>query len=111
MKPPTRKRIEVSIILDPSFKEEIGTEMIKMQLDSDETMDSLVMKLGRRYPRLVEIMIDPTTGEISEKYRILLNGRRIRGIHTKLKHKDEISVLPPEQPQESYPAGEAQPQA
>ncbi|MFN4133254.1 MAG: hypothetical protein ACK4GQ_02665, partial [Candidatus Hadarchaeales archaeon] len=57
----------------------------------------------RRYPRLVEIMIDPTTGEISERYRVLLNGRRIRGIHTRLKHKDEISVLPPE-PEETSEA-------
>jgi molybdopterin converting factor small subunit len=54
------------------------------------------MKISRRYPRLVEIMLDPTTGGLREDYNILLNGRRIRGIHTKLKHKDEISVLPPE---------------
>lgn len=106
MKSQARQRIEVSILLDQSFKNEIGTDLIKMQLNNGETIDSLTMKLGRRYPKLVEIMIDPTTGEISERNRILLNGRKIRDIHTKLKHKDEISVLPPEEPAEVQPAGE-----
>lgn len=72
----------------------LGTDLIKVRIDDDETVDTLLMKISRRYPRLVEIMLDPITGEFREDYNILLNGRKIRGIHTKLKHKDEISVAP-----------------
>ncbi len=89
--------MEVSIKLHPKFKDKIGTDQLKIPIDEDETVDTLLMKISRRYPRLVEIMLDPTTGELRETQSILLNGRRIRGIHTKLKHKDEISVLPPEE--------------
>jgi molybdopterin converting factor small subunit len=88
--------MEAFIRLHPSFKSEIGTDLIRVPIEDDETVDTLLMKISRRYPRLVEIMLDPTTGELREDYSILLNGRRIRGIHTKLKHKDEISVHPPE---------------
>jgi MoaD family protein len=88
--------MEAFIRLHPSFKKEIGTDLVRVQIEDNETVDTLLMKISRRYPRLVEIMLDPTTGGLREDYNILLNGRRIRGIHTKLKHKDEISVLPPE---------------
>jgi len=52
----------------------------------------------RRHPQVVEAILDPTTGELREYFDILLNGRpiqQIRGIHTKLKHKDEIAISPP----------------
>ncbi len=68
-----------------------------MPIGDDETVDTLLMKLSRRYPKVVEEVLDPTTGDIRENYDILLNGRRvqqIRGIHTKLKHKDEITISP-----------------
>jgi MoaD family protein len=89
--------MEVTIRVHPSFKHEIGTEEIKVKISDTETIDTLMMKISRRYPRLVEYVLDPTTGELRQDYTILLNGRRMRDIHTKLKHKDEISIAPPQQ--------------
>jgi molybdopterin converting factor small subunit len=88
--------MEAFIRLHPSFKNKIGTDLIRVSINDNETVDTLLMKISRRHPRLVELMLDPTTGELRGDYSILLNGRKIRGIHTKLKHKDEISVLPQE---------------
>jgi molybdopterin converting factor small subunit len=88
--------MEAVIRLHPSFKDNIGTDLIKVRIDEDETVDTLLMKISRRYPRLVEVMLDPMTGELQESYEILLNGRKIKDIHTKLKHKDELSVMLPE---------------
>ncbi len=87
--------MEVIIRVHPSFKSEIGTEEIRVKISEFETLDTLMMKISRRYPRLVEYVLDPTTGELRQDYTILLNGRRMRDIHTRLKHKDEISISPP----------------
>ncbi|MEM2637962.1 MAG: hypothetical protein QW704_01170, partial [Candidatus Hadarchaeales archaeon] len=73
---------------------EIGTCEVRVQISDYETIDTLMMKISRRYPKLLEMVIDPTTGDIRTDFEILLNGRRIKDIHTKLKHKDEISVNP-----------------
>lgn len=90
--------MEVTVRLHADFKHQVGTDTIRVPIKEDETVDTLLMKLSRRYPRLVEIVLDPTTGEVRENCDILLNGQpiqRIRGIHTKLKHKDEIAISPP----------------
>jgi molybdopterin converting factor small subunit len=88
--------MEVVIRLHPGLKRQIGTEEIHVRISETETLDTLMMKISRRHPRLVEFVLDPTTGELRQDYTILLNGRRMRDIHTKLKHKDEISIAPPE---------------
>jgi MoaD family protein len=87
--------MEVVVRLHGDFRDRAGTDTIKVSIDDDETVDTLLMKLSRRYPKVVEEVLDPTTGDVRENYDILLNGRRIlqiRGIHTKLKHKDEITI-------------------
>jgi MoaD family protein len=89
--------MEVIVRLHGDFRKRAGTDTIRVPIGDDETVDTLLMKLSRRYPKVVEEVLDPTTGDIRESYDILLNGRRvqqIRGIHTKLKHKDEISISP-----------------
>ena len=92
-------QMEVIVRLHGDLQKKAGTDTIRMPIVDDETVDTLFMKLSRRYPQVVESILDPTTGEIGGNYSILLNGRslqRLRGIHTKLKHKDEISISPPE---------------
>lgn len=87
--------MEVVVRLSDNFRKQAGTDTIKVPIDEDETVDTLLMKLSRRYSKLVETILDPTTGEVKGDYEILLNGRRIRhlrGIYTKLKHKDEVSI-------------------
>ena len=90
--------MEVIVKLHGDLREKAGTDTIKVPIDEDETVDTMLMKLSRRHPRVVEAILDPTTGELQEYFNVLLNGRRIqqiRGIHTKLKHKDEIAIFPP----------------
>lgn len=91
--------MEVIVKLHGDLQEKAGTGTIKVPIVEDETVDTLLMKLSRRHSTVVEAILDPTTGELRENFDILLNGRRIqqiRGIHTKLKHKDEIAISPPE---------------
>lgn len=90
--------VEVVIKLHGDLCEKAGTDTIKLPIDEDETVDRLLMKLGRRHPNLLEAILDPQTGELKSYYNVLLNGRRIqqlRGIHTKLKDRDEIAIFPP----------------
>jgi molybdopterin synthase sulfur carrier subunit len=90
--------MEVTIKLHGDLREKAGTDTIRLPISENETVDALLIKLGRRHPALLEEILDPTTGELKEFYNILLNGRRIqrlRGIYTKLKHKDEIAIFPP----------------
>ncbi len=88
--------MEVVVKLSDELREQAGTNTIRVPINEDETLDTLLMKLSRRYPKLIETLLDPTTGEIKGEYEILLNGKRtrnIRGIYTKLKHKDEVAIL------------------
>lgn len=90
--------MEVIVKLHGDLREKAGTNTVRVPIGEDETLDTLLMKLSRRHPKVVEMILDPTTGELKESYDILLNGRRIqrmRGIHTKLKHKDELTISPP----------------
>ena len=89
--------MEVIVRLHGDLREKAGTDTVRVPIGEDETLDTLLMKLSRRHPRVVEMVLDPTTGELKESYDILLNGRRIQrtGIHTKLKHKDELMISPP----------------
>ncbi|KUO39561.1 MAG: hypothetical protein APZ16_01890 [Candidatus Hadarchaeum yellowstonense] len=87
--------MEVVVKLSDELRKQAGTDTIKIPIDEDETVDTLLMKLSRRHPKLVELVLDPTTGEAKGNYEILINGRRIRhlrGIYTKLKHKDEVLI-------------------
>ena len=89
--------MEVIVKLHGDLREKAGTDTVRVPIGEDETVDTLLMKLSRRHPRVVEKILDPTTGELSQSYEILLNGRsiqRTRGIHTKLKHKDELAISP-----------------
>lgn len=91
----TLSRMQVSIKLHDDLRKATGTDVIRVRITEDETVDTLLMKLSKRHPRLLEEILDPVTGE--PKPNVLLNGRRIQelqGIHTKLKHKDEIAILP-----------------
>jgi len=87
----------VMVTLQGELGKRAGTGSVRLPIDNEETLDSLLMKLGRRHPSVVESVLDPTTGELSDRYQVLLNNRPVRrvlGIHTKLKHKDEITILP-----------------
>ena len=90
--------MEVVLRLHGDVREKAGTDTIKLPITENETVDTLLIRLSKRYPAVTEAILDPTTGELKSYFNILLNGRRIqqlRGIHTKLKDRDEIAIFPP----------------
>lgn len=89
--------MEVLVKLHDELREKAGTDTIKMPIANHETIDTLLIKIGRRHSTLLDHILDPITGELRSDLTILLNGRPIPaglGIHTKLKHKDEITISP-----------------
>lgn len=89
--------MEVLVKLHDELREKAGTGTIKMPIDDHETLDTLLIKIGRRHSNLLDYILDPITGELRSDLTILLNGRPLPaglGIHTKLKHKDEITISP-----------------
>ncbi len=87
--------MKVRISFGGALKERVGSNDITLPIEEGETIDVLLIKLGRRNPDLVESILDPRTGDLSKDFEIDLNGRSIRnikGIHTRLKDKDEISI-------------------
>ena len=90
--------MEVTVKLHGDLCEKAGTDTIRLPINENDTVDTLLIRLGKRHPILLEAILDPTTGELNPYFNILLNGRQIqhmRGIHTKLKHKDELAIFPP----------------
>ena len=89
--------MEVLVKLHDELREKAGTDTLKIPINNHETIDTLLIKVGRRHPVLLDYILDPITGELKSDLSILLNGRQIpagRGIHTKLKLKDEITISP-----------------
>ncbi len=90
--------MEVTIKIYGDLVKKAGTDTIRLPIDENDTIDALLIRLGKRHPVLLEAILDPTTGELKPYFNILLNGhqiQRMRGIHTKLKHKDELAIFPP----------------
>ena len=90
--------MEVTIRIYGDLCKKAGTDTIRLPIDENDTIDALLIRLGKRHPVLLEAILDPTTGELKPYFNILLNGhqiQRMRGIHTKLKHKDELAIFPP----------------
>ena len=93
-----KRPMEVLIRLREDFQKKAGTDSLRVSIEEGETVDTLLIKLGKRYASLVEEILDPRTGEIRENIDVLLNNRhiqRIRGIHTKLKDKDCLLYTSP----------------
>ncbi len=87
--------MKVRIIIQEDLCENGGPKSIKLPIQEQETIDTLLIKLSRRNPNLVESILDPRTGDVKEEFNVSLNGRSvkgIKGIHTRLKNKDEITI-------------------
>ena len=90
--------MEVTIKIYGDLCKKTGTDTIRLPINENDTIDTLLIRLGKRHPVLLEAILDPTTGELKPYFNILLNGHQIQrmgGIHTKLKHKDELAIFPP----------------
>ncbi|KXA98069.1 hypothetical protein AKJ39_02550 [candidate division MSBL1 archaeon SCGC-AAA259J03] len=87
--------MKVRVTIREEIKEGTGPTSIKIPIKEQETIDTLLIKLSRRNPELVESILDPRTGNIKEEFNVHLNGRpirKIKGLHTRLKDKDEITI-------------------
>jgi MoaD family protein len=90
--------MEVLVKVHSDLRKKAGANEFKVPIDERETIDTLLIKIGKRHSDLLETILDPRTGELREHFNILLNGQRIqhiRGIHTKLKDRDEIAISSP----------------
>ena len=87
--------MNVKVRVEKDIRDQGTASETNIPIKDQETVDTLLIKLSKRYPDLVESILDPRTGEINEDYNIKLNGRpidRIKGLHTTLKDRDEISI-------------------
>lgn len=87
--------MKVKVIVKEELCENDGPKTIKIPIQNRETIDTILIKLGRRNPDLVESILDPRTGGINEEFHVKLNGcsiEKIEGIYTTLKNKDEITI-------------------
>lgn len=87
--------MNVRIMVDSTLHEGKGGSQLKIPIEKHETVDTLLIKLSRRSPDLVESILDPRTGDLKKEFKIELNGRsidQIKGLHTRLKNKDELTV-------------------
>ncbi len=87
--------MKVNVRIRKELCEDGGPKSIKIPIQKQETIDTLLIKLSRRNPNLVESILDPRTGDVRDNFKINLNGRSIKGIkglHTRLKNKDEITI-------------------
>ena len=87
--------MKVKIIVKEELCDNNGSKTIKIPMQNQETVDKILIKLGRRNPDLVESILDPRTGGINEDFHIKLNGRsieEIEGLHTTMKNKDELTI-------------------
>ncbi len=91
--------MNVKVKIHEKLSKDSGENTTKIPINNQETIDTLLIKLSRRNPRLVESILDPRTGNLEDDYNIKLNGRsikKIKGLHTTLKNKDELFITPQE---------------
>jgi MoaD family protein len=87
--------MQITVKLLGELEKMAGTKEIKLSINEGDTIDTVFLKLSRRYPKMVESLLNPLTGEIADKYEVLLNGRRPKEeLYTKLKNRDELSLAP-----------------
>ena len=87
--------MKIKVRVQGELKEKVGSNNFTLVIDDRDTIDVLLIKLGRRNPDLVESILDPRTGNLKDDFDIQLNGRsikKIKGLHTRMKNKDEISI-------------------
>ncbi len=87
--------MKVKVIIREELCDDGGPKTIKIPIQEQETIDTLLLKLSRRNPNLVESILDPRTGDVKDGFNLNLNGRSIKGIkglHTRLKNKDEVEI-------------------
>ncbi|KXA92007.1 hypothetical protein AKJ63_00015 [candidate division MSBL1 archaeon SCGC-AAA259D18] len=89
------KGMKVKVLVQGELREKVGPNVISIPIKTRETVDTLLIKLSRRNPDLVESILNPKTGDLKDEFNITLNGRsikQIKGLYTRLKNKDEIAI-------------------
>lgn len=87
--------MNVKVKIQCDLNNEKKNSEIKIPIKKQETIDTLMIKLSKRTPELVEAILDPRTGGLKENFNIKLNGRsikQIKGMHTRLKDNDEVAI-------------------
>lgn len=87
--------MNVKVEIQCDFEGRKGKSEMKIPIKKQETIDTLLIKLSKRTPEVVETILDPRTGGLKDSFDIELNGRSIgmiKGMHTRLKEGDEVTI-------------------
>ncbi len=86
---------ELKILFHANFREITKKREIIEKIEDNCTVESVLENLAERYGKDFNEIIDPETGQISTEVLVMLNGRVIRAIDTKLKDKDVFIITLP----------------
>ncbi|UCD96420.1 MAG: MoaD family protein [Candidatus Bathyarchaeota archaeon] len=92
MKPP---RSQVHIKLFAMFKETAGQKEIIHPIKPDTALRTLLESLAVKYGGDFNETIDHETGQVDVNTLVMLNGRTIRNLGTKLKDNDLLVITVP----------------
>ena len=89
---------KVAIHLFGVLKQITGKNEFIFEIDKDETVNTLILRLTDAWPKLRDTLIDSDLGTTGPNAIILVNGREIgileKGMKTTLENEDKIVILP-----------------
>ncbi len=92
-------RVEIKVWASLSHlfaQEQITPRMLAVEIEDGATLEALLRKLARDYPRFGEIMFEAATGEPSDQVAVIVNGRLpdlLDGFQTRLHDNDQVSLV------------------
>ncbi len=89
---------KVTIHLFGVLKQITGKNELIFDIDKDETVNTLILRLTEAWPKLRNTLIDAETGTTGPNAIILVNGKETgileKRIKTNLENEDKIVILP-----------------
>ena len=89
--------IAVKISFLSLLKDRIGVKELNMDLEDNSTVNDVFLKLFEKFGEDIKTVLVKKTGELNDHVVIMLNEKNIRSLddlNTKIKNKDEITLLP-----------------
>ena len=89
--------ITVKISFLSLLKDRIGVKALNLDLEDNATVNDVFSKLFEKFGEDIKTVLVKKTGELNDHVVIMLNEKNIRSLddlNTKIKNKDEITLLP-----------------
>ncbi|KPV64997.1 MAG: ThiS family protein [Candidatus Bathyarchaeota archaeon BA1] len=85
----------VKVLLHAAFREIAGEREILEEVGSGSTLKDILGRLGKRYGKDFNEIIDSETGEISSEVLVMVNGKSVRRTDIELRDKDTLMITVP----------------